>query len=435
MPIPTRKAPCELIGGQGLCAVFVGNIREMNWACLAVGVLAAVGALSALVPLRGAVGSALSFIPSWILGEAPLHLAALVVAAILTCGLSGGFSSSLGWAGAALSVLGCSGLVAQFVSGVRSKRHFESALSEAGLPAPSWSWSARDTRRVVVAVPLRPRGVERTRDVAYMADAGRAHRLDIYRRFSTASTAFTAPVLLYFHGGAWVMGDKREQGIPMLEYLAERGYVCVTANYALSPKARWPQHVLDCKQALAWVKRNIAEYGGDPGLVFVSGCSAGGHLAALVALTANEAEWQPGFEEEDTTVIGCIPLYGVYDFVDTDRIGNANLAPILERHVFEQAAAEAFAKASPISRVHESAPPFLVVHGRNDVLVPVQAARAFVGSLRAASTQPVAYGELPLAQHGFDNFWSPRAVHFVHALERFTEAIVATRAAGREVGR
>ena len=414
--------------------MLVGNIREMNWACLAIGVLAVIGVLSALVPLRGAVGSALSFVPSWILGEAPLHLALVVVAATLACGLSGGFSSAPGWVGGALVAIACAGLVAQFASGLRSRRYLESALRETGLLASPWNWTAADTRRVVVALPLRPRDVERTRDIAYVAEAGRAHRLDIYRRASPLTTA-PAPVLLYFHGGAWVMGDKREQGIPMLEYLAERSYVCVTANYALSPKARWPQHVLDCKLALAWVKRNIADYGGDPGLVFVSGCSAGGHLAALVALTANDPTWQPGFEDEDSEVVGCIPLYGVYDFVDSDRIGNANLAPILERHVFERAAVEAFAAASPISRVHESAPPFFVVHGRNDVLVPVQAARAFVGSLRAASSQPVAFAELPLAQHGFDNFWSPRTVHFVHSVERFTEGIVATRAAGREVGR
>jgi acetyl esterase/lipase len=231
------------------------------------------------------------------------------------------------------------------------------------------------------------------------------------------------------------MGDKREQGIPMLEYLAERGYVCVTANYALSPKARWPRHVLDCKLALSWVKRHISEYGGDPNLVFVSGCSAGGHLAALLALTANDSAWQPGFEDEDTTVAGCVPLYGVYDFVDAEKIANANLSPILERYVFGQASVEDFTAASPILRVHESAPPFLVVHGRNDVLVPVQSARAFVSSLRESSSQSVAYAELPLTQHGFDNFWSPRTVHFVHALQCFTEGIVTTRAAEREVGR
>lgn len=406
----------------------------MSWACFAVGVVALVLSLTSLLPLRGPVGSSFSFVPSWIVGEAPLHFVAVVIAVTVGCGSGGGFGSWPGWVGLALAAIACAGLVAQFASGLRSRRYFESALVEAGQVVPRWDWSPQDSRRVVLALPIRPRGVERLRNIAYADDAVHAHRLDIYRKAGLEGPV-AAPVLLYFHGGAWVMGDKREQGIPMLKHLAERGFVCVTANYALSPKARWPRHVLDCKLALAWVKKHIAEYGGDPSLVFVSGGSAGGHLAALVALTANDPAWQPGFEDEDTTVAACIPLYGVYDFVDPEKIGNANLTPILERRVFEQGAAEAFATASPISRVSESAPPFLVVHGRNDVLVPVQSARAFVAALRARSTQPVSYAELPLTQHGFDNFWSPRTVHFVHALECFTAGIVATRTAQREVGR
>jgi acetyl esterase/lipase len=406
----------------------------VSWACFAVGVVALVLSLTSLVPPRGPVGSGFSFVPSWIVGEAPLHFLALVAGTTIGCDLEGGLGSWPGRVGLALSSVACAGLGVQFVSGLRSRRCFESALAEEGQEVPRWRWSTQHSRRVAGAVPIRPRGVERLRNIAYAPDASHLHRLDLYRRVGVAGPV-AAPVLLYFHGGAWVMGDKREQGIPMLGHLAERGFVCVTANYALSPKAKWPRHVLDCKLALAWVKRHVAEYGGDPSLVFLSGGSAGGHLAALVALTANDPVWQPGFEEEDTSVAACIPLYGVYDFVDPERIGNANLTPILEHRVFGQADAEAFAAASPISRVSESAPPFLVVHGRNDVLVPVLSARAFVAALRARSSQPVTYVELPLTQHAFDNFWSPRTVHFVHALEVFVDRVVASRSAQREVGR
>ena len=406
----------------------------MNWAWLTVGVVALVLTLTSLLPLRGPVGSSLSFVPSWIVGEAPLHLVAVVVAVTVGFGLVGGLAGVPGWTGLVLAVVACAGLVVQFASGLRSRGYFENALAEADMRVPRWDWSPQDSRRVGAAFPIRPRSVERLRDICYLEDGVRVHRLDVYRK-AGPNTPNAAPVLLYFHGGAWVMGDKREQGIPMLEHLAERGFVCVTANYALSPKARWPRHVLDCKLALAWVKRHIAEYGGDPELVFLSGGSAGGHLAALVALTANDPTWQPGFEDEDTTVAACIPLYGVYDFVDPDKIGNPNLTPILERRVFELSATEAFAAASPISRVSGSAPPFFVVHGRNDVLVPIQSARAFVKALRACSHQAVAYAELPLTQHAFDNFWSPRTVHFVHALEHFTAQVVASRASQREVGR
>ena len=175
----------------------------------------------------------------------------------------------------------------------------------------------------------------------------------------------------------------------MLEHLAERGYVCVTANYALSPKARWPQHVLDCKLALAWVKRHIAEYGGDPSLVFVSGGSAGGHLAALVALTANDPAWQPGFEDERHASRRMHPALRRLRL----RRSRQDREPQSRAHAWSSAFSSAStprrsAAASPISRVGESAPPFLVVHGRNDVLVPVATARAFVSALRAQQHAP-----------------------------------------------
>lgn len=417
----------------------------MGWACLFVGLAAFSAAVAALLPLRGPLGSALSFIPGWVVGEAPLHVAVLVVAAVAALSAAGALDGVPGRVGAGLSLVACAGLAAQFLSGLRARRHFEAGLGLAGMPSGTRRCGAREARRVATVLPLLPRGVERIRDISYAPGKDRSHLLDVYRRAGAGPAdagpadagqrAAGRPVLLYFHGGAWVMGDKVQQGLPMLGHLAERGFVCVTANYSLSPKRRWPQHVLDCKLALRWVKHNIASYGGDPALVFVAGASAGGHLAALVALTAADTSWQPGFELEDSTVAGCVALYGVYDLVDTERIGNPNLEPILHRHVFELFSAEELAAASPVSRVHDDAPAFLVVHGRNDVLVPPAAARAFVGALASRSRAPVAYVELPLAQHAFDNFWSPRTVHLLHAVENFLTAVTASRAAEREVGR
>jgi len=96
---------------------------------------------------------------------------------------------------------------------------------------------------------MRDPDVEVVRDIAYHPDGSRAHRLDIYRNRVRPSGD---PVLLYIHGGGWVIGDKREQGLPMMLHLAARGWVCVTANYRLSPKVRFPDHIVDCKEALAW---------------------------------------------------------------------------------------------------------------------------------------------------------------------------------------
>src|SRR2546430_7978143 len=141
--------------------------------------------------------------------------------------------------------------------------------------------------------------------------------------------------------------------------LASRGWVCVTANYALSPKATFPDHLIDVKRALAWVKEHVSEYGGDPGYVAISGGSAGGHLASLAALTPNRAEYQPGFETADTTVQACVPFYGVYDFTNRDGIRGRGVGKFLERTVMKSklgTARDAWERASAVDPVEPSAP-------------------------------------------------------------------------------
>ncbi|MDQ1241085.1 MAG: hypothetical protein QG550_335, partial [Pseudomonadota bacterium] len=163
-------------------------------------------------------------------------------------------------------------------------------------------------RELLSPFALRDSRVERIRDIRYADDHPR-HVLDIYRPRGGCARA---PVLLQIHGGGWVMGNKHEQALPLIQHLAARGWVVVTPNYRLSPRARFPDPLVDCKRALAWVRRNIAAQGGDPLFIAVTGGSAGGHLAALLALTANDPRLQPGFESADTTVAAAVPFYGVY---------------------------------------------------------------------------------------------------------------------------
>ena len=87
--------------------------------------------------------------------------------------------------------------------------------------------------------------------------------------------------MLQIHGGGWVIGDKREQGIPLLNHLAADGWVGFNVNYRLSPRAKFPDHLVDCKRALAWIREHADEYGVDPDFIVVTGGSAGGHLSAL----------------------------------------------------------------------------------------------------------------------------------------------------------
>jgi acetyl esterase/lipase len=201
--------------------------------------------------------------------------------------------------------------------------------------------------------------------------------------------------------------------------------VCVSVNYRLGPRATWPDMIVDVKRAVAWVKEHIAEYGGDPEFVAITGGSAGGHLTALHALTAPDRRWQPGFEDVDTTVAAAVPLYGVYDWTDP---ADAGLVRLVEERVVKRTLAEApeeFRNASPRHAITPDAPPFFVLHGDHDSLVSVRGARRFVGELRAASTSPVAYAEIPGAQHAFEIFGTRRAHAAAEAIERFLGIVYA----------
>ena len=257
-------------------------------------------------------------------------------------------------------------------------------------------------------------------DIVY-GEHGSANHLDVWSRPGPKPDG-RAPVLLQIHGGAWSSGNKRGQAHPLMSHLVERGWVCVSINYRLSPHNTWPDAIVDVKKAIAWVKANVEKYGGDPDFIAITGGSAGGHLSALAALTPNDPDFQPGFEDADTAVQAAVPFYGVYDFTRTDGVLHPMMVPFLERGVMKRLIADApevFAGASPISHVTADAPPIFVLHGSNDSFIPVEQARAFAARLRAVSTSPVVYAELPVAQHAFDVFGSARAKHAAAAAELF----------------
>jgi acetyl esterase/lipase len=290
---------------------------------------------------------------------------------------------------------------------------------------------SKPERRGRLSVPLgitvaRRHYVEKTNVVSYGPYG--ANRADIWRRRDLPRDG-KAPVLVQIPGGAWMIGMRRPQAYPLMSHLAARGWVCVSVGYRVSPKHTWPDHIVDVKQALAWVKENIASYGGDPNFVAITGGSAGGHLSALAALTPNDPEFQPGFEEADTSVVAAVPVYGRYDWFSTEGDGRREFVELLEKFVVKRKFAtdrETYVDASPIRRLKADAPPFFILHGTDDSLIPVGEAREFVKELRAVSKSPVAYAELPSAQHAFDIFDSPRAHRSAEAVARFLSWVYAT---------
>jgi len=405
-----------------------------SWLYLAVSALGALLVLNAFRPPRASYLLVPSFFAGWYTGEMPLLHIAWQAAATVGFGLAGAFSAWPGFVGLALALASWAGLVALAHIARRAAAVFDLIDAEAALAVPDdlvLPATGRDTMwrfpRLVYPLPRpAPAVVVVDRNVDYVGDGTRAHRLDVIRRRLDPPTA--GPVLLYIHGGAWVIGDKREQGLPLLYEMARRGWVTVTINYGLSPRATWPDHIVDCKRALAWVRHHIADYGGDPTFVAVSGGSAGGHLCSLLALTPGDPAYQPGFEDVPTAVDACVPFYGVYDMTAGRGTSHydVGLLSLLERRVFKARYDDdplPFDQASPLRRVSAAAPPFFVVHGTHDTLVPVAEARRFVEALRAVSPSPVLYAELPYTQHAFDVLPSVRSAHAVAAVVRFLEGI------------
>jgi acetyl esterase/lipase len=416
--------------------------RRVGQAFLAASAIGAVRTINAWRPLsRTGRTSVLAFPGGLTVSEMPLH--SLAWQALATSGFvaAGSLRSRAGRAGLALTAASWAGLIGLDRIALRSDKVLEAALVE-GLGPDYRNRMAANfappedvpiTRRQVVN-PLPPlrRRYATTRDVPY-GEFGRRNHLDIWRRAD--ATADGAPVLIQVHGGAWMTGSKEQQGAPLMGHLAERGWVSVAVNYRLAPRSTWPDQIVDVKRAIIWVKEHIAEYGGDPDFVVITGGSAGGHLAALAALTPGLPAFQPGFEAADTSVQAAVPMYGVYDFINRDRTGRTDMEKLLTRRVLKCSLADArdvWEQASPMTWVGPHAPPFFIAHGTNDSLVPVEQARSFAQMLREASKRPVVYAELPRAQHAFDLFASVRTLHTLRAIDRFL-AVVRTAHGARAV--
>src|SRR4051812_11756398 len=390
-----------------------------GWAYLAVSVNGLAYTLNAFRPPRHSrVLLGWSFLASWVTIElAPFHL----VWQILATGVFGGrgaLRTRPGQIGLGLTVASWIGLGVTIRQSFAARHEIREALRD-----------LEPGERAEARLPVRV-----DRRIAFASAGGRTLRLDVHRPNVAGVGEQRRPALVQVHGGGWVIGFKDRQGQLLMRELAARGWVCFNVDYRLSPAATFPDHLIDVKHAIAWVRDHADEYGIDSDFVAVTGGSAGGHLAALAALTADDPRYQPGFERADTSVQAAVPFYGVYDFTNRNGVAPADMERILLRRLVMKAsladARDAYSAASPLDQVHAGAPPFFVIHGDHDVLAPVEDARDFVARLRAASRQPVYYLELRGAQHAFETFASIRSNAVVEAAARFLDAVWAAHRHG-----
>ncbi|WP_034271991.1 alpha/beta hydrolase [Actinospica robiniae] len=343
----------------------------------------------------------LSLVLGVVYNEAPLAVFAVLAGSVLASLGEPGLGSAIGWVGSALFLVTAVGLLALALRGARTDRVIEAALDE-GFGADRPVVAAGRSRVPAWLGAFRfpwvfgRRGVRRIADLSY-GEAGRRNRLDVYRRREPVENA---PVLIHLHGGAFFRGSKNIEARALLYRLAAEGWVCISANYRLRPKVGFPEHLIDVKKVLGWVRTHGTEYGADPDTVYLAGTSAGGLLAALAGLTPNEPVYQPGFEHVDTSVTAVICLAGYFGRPDGDEY-------------------------SPYRHLTPDAPPFFIAHGSHDTLVPLADARRFADALHAVSDRPVVFAKLPGGQHSFDRFNSARFNAVVDGVREFAARLAA----------
>jgi acetyl esterase/lipase len=192
------------------------------------------------------------------------------------------------------------------------------------------------------------------------------------------------PTVVLFHGGGWRAGNRQQLTAMMEGFARNAGYVSATVSYRLVPTATFPAQIEDCKAAIRWLRANADKYHIDSERIGVAGFSAGGHLVCLLGTTDKEAGFDAveGNTEQSSRVQAVVSFAGPTDFGTTDW--SPLVEGLIESLLGGKRAdkADAFKQASPITYVTKDDPPFLLIHGTKDELVPVDQAARFEAKLK-----------------------------------------------------
>lgn len=213
------------------------------------------------------------------------------------------------------------------------------------------------------------------RDVTYCTMEGVELKMDIrYPR----STDGRWPVAMYVHGGGWTGGDKKGgAGAEDISGLQKAGFLVVSVNYRLAPEYKFPAMIEDVKCAVRFLRARAAEYNLDPDHIGAWGSSAGGHLVALLGLADESAGWDVGeYLEYSSRVQAVVDMFGPADLTVPFSGGYDNLKDT----VFGGFDA---ALASPVTYATPGDPPFLILHGDKDELVPITQSETLLARLQA----------------------------------------------------
>ncbi len=259
------------------------------------------------------------------------------------------------------------------------------------------------------------------RDLAYVENGDEAQRLDLYLPERTPERPL--PLVIHLHGGGWMGGDRFPCPVAGMVL---KGYAVASVGYRFSQKAKFPAQIQDCQAAIRWLRANGGKYHLDPDKFGVMGVSAGGHLSALVGTSGGKGVFPPigGNEEQSDRVQAVCDVFGPTDFttVVEQAAEDKNVKNVFEFNspkdpysqligapLDERSKSEA---ASPVFYVGEDSPPFLILHGTHDALVPYAQSEQFAAALKAKAVA-VWLQTLPGSGHGGPAFVKPAVLQLM----------------------
>jgi acetyl esterase/lipase len=270
--------------------------------------------------------------------------------------------------------------------------------------------------------PAPPPGFKALLNQDYVGEGNTKQMLDLYVPESPSDTP--RPLVVYIHGGGWQKGSK-DQAAPLFELIKGKPFVGASVGYRLTDEAMWPSQIHDCKAAIRWLRAHAREHGIDAEKIAVYGISAGGHLVSMLGVTSSgdkELEGALGSHLDQSTRVTCVlDFCGPSNFLTFGGKGstidpddpNAALAKLIGGPLKDKQ--DAGRNASPATYISSDDPPFLLIHGDKDPLVPYTQAQEFDAALDAAKVPATL---LTMTRGGHVFFNAPLNNHMRNFLDR-----------------
>ncbi|KAG1394105.1 hypothetical protein G6F60_011079 [Rhizopus arrhizus] len=247
-------------------------------------------------------------------------------------------------------------------------------------------------------------------------DQPRKHTLNIITATRT-TPGHLKPVLVHIHGGAWRAG-KKDIFYPYQKILvSEEDWIVVNVGYRLASKSPYPASLIDVKRAIRWVRENIFWFGGNASCIVLAGDSAGGHLAAVACLTANDPRYQPGFEDVVTSVQAVISLNGALDITSKYSVANFFSESVAHHLTADMDFLHQHSPASLIKDTHIDVPFLCIAGARDNIIESYMAANFMTAHKSSEKSQKCKLVEFPAGHHISYITWSPRSLFTARVIQ------------------